>query len=112
MEIHGVWGRLPVPFGGARATGGALHGGGAAQEEIIREFEGSWTVSEEPGGGVAFGTLALRPALTPPYAHKIFLRQIREILQDVQDEVERWEGRPYPGAAGAETDQTAVPVAR
>lgn len=80
---------------------------------FIREFEGSWTVSEEPGGGVRVRhTLALRPALTPPYAHKIFLRQIREILQDVQDEVERWEGRPYPGAAGAETDQTAVPVAR
>ena len=41
-------------------------------------------------------TLALRPALTPPYAHKIFLRQIGEILDDVQAEVERWQGGTYP----------------
>ena len=113
MEIHGVRGRVSLPAGGARATGGALHGGGAAQEGFIREFEGSWTVSEEPGGGVRVRhTLALRPALTPPYAHKIFLRQIREILQDVQNEVERWDGQPYPASASAETDRAAIPVAR
>jgi hypothetical protein len=40
-------------------------------------------------------TLALRPALTPPYAHKIFLRQIGEILTDVKAEVERWDGAAY-----------------
>jgi hypothetical protein len=40
-------------------------------------------------------TLALRPALTPPYAHKIFLKQIREILQDVENEVAAWDGRGY-----------------
>lgn len=86
----------------------ALH-----KKGFIREFEGSWTVSEEPGGGVRVRhTLALRPALTPPYAHKIFLRQIRDILQDVQNEVERWDGQPYPASASAETDRAAIPVAR
>ena len=64
---------------------------------FIREFEGSWTVTEEPtlGGVRVRHTLALRPALTPPYAHKIFLKQIREILQDVENEVAAWDGRGY-----------------
>ena len=69
----------------------ALH-----KKGFIREFEGSWTVTNEPGGGVRVRhTLALRPALTPPYAHKIFLRQIGEILTDVKAEVERWDGAAY-----------------
>lgn len=69
----------------------ALH-----KKGFIREFEGSWTVSNEPGGGVRVRhTLALRPALTPPYAHKIFLRQIGEIFTDVKAEVERWDGAAY-----------------
>jgi len=70
----------------------ALHSKG-----FIREFEGSWRVTEEPGGGVRVRhTLALRPALTPPYAHKIFLRQIGEIFADVAAEVESWQGASYP----------------
>lgn len=70
----------------------ALH-----KKGFIREFEGSWTVTEEPklGGVRVRHTLALRPALTPPYAHKIFLKQIREILQDVQNEVAAWDGGGY-----------------
>jgi ribosome-associated toxin RatA of RatAB toxin-antitoxin module len=77
---------------GARYMEVALH-----KQGFIREFEGSWKVTEEPTGGVRVRhTLALRPALTPPYAHKIFLRQIGEILEDVQREVESWEGRTYP----------------
>ena len=31
----------------------------------------------------------------PPYAHKIFLRQIGEIFADVKAEVERWDGAAY-----------------
>ena len=65
---------------------------------FIREFEGSWRVSEEPGGGVRVRhTLALRPALTPPYAHKIFLKQIGDILTDVEREVASWGGRSTSG---------------
>ena len=76
---------------------------------FIREFEGSWRVTEEPTGGVRVKhTLALRPALTPPYAHKIFLRQIGEILEDVQNEVESWEGARYP-AQGNDLTQD-VPI--
>lgn len=72
---------------------------------FIREFEGSWRVTEEPSGGVRVRhTLALRPALTPPYAHKIFLRQIGEILEDVQTEVERWQGRAYPALVMGEDE--------
>jgi|TARA_B110000977_G_scaffold176330_1_gene231921 ribosome-associated toxin RatA of RatAB toxin-antitoxin module len=67
-----------------------------AKKGFIREFEGSWTVIPEASGGTRVKhTLALRPALTPPYAHKIFLKQIREILQDVEDEVELWGGEGY-----------------
>lgn len=77
------------------------------QQGFIREFEGSWKVTVEPTGGVRVRhTLALRPALTPPYAHKIFLRQIGEILEDVQKEVESWQGGSYP--ATAEKDAAAA----
>ena len=75
------------------------------EKGFIREFEGSWTVSEEMIDGVVGvrvrHTLRLRPALTPPYAHKIFLNQIREILRDVEDEVARWEGKTYVGSRTA-----------
>ena len=83
----------------------ALH-----KKGFIREFEGSWKVTEEPTGGVRVRhTLALRPAVTPPYAHKIFLRQIGEILDDVQREVESWEGQVYP-ARSLRTDDETEPV--
>jgi ribosome-associated toxin RatA of RatAB toxin-antitoxin module len=84
---------------------------------FIREFEGSWTVTEEPtlGGVRVRHTLALRPALTPPYAHKIFLKQIREILQDVENEVAAWDGRGYVVAddatvGGGRRPRTLFPV--
>ena len=77
----------------ARYMEGELH-----ERGFIREFEGSWRVSEEPGGGVRVRhTLALRPALTPPYAHKIFLKQIGDILTDVEREVASWGGRSTSG---------------
>ena len=80
----------------------ALH-----KKGFIREFEGSWKVIEEPTGGVRVRhTLALRPALTPPYAHKIFLRQIGEILEDVQKEVESWNGREYPSRSSSSATTT------
>ena len=71
------------------------------EKGFIREFEGSWTVSEdvETGGVRVRHTLALRPALTPPYAHKIFLKQIEGILKDVENEVAAWDGRGYRNAA-------------
>jgi hypothetical protein len=56
------------------------------------------------GGVRVRHTLALRPALTPPYAHKIFLRQIGEILQDVQKEVESWQGGEYPAKNAAKNE--------
>ena len=82
----------------------ALH-----KKGFIREFEGSWTVTEEPtlGGVRVRHTLALRPALTPPYAHKIFLKQIREILQDVENEVAAWDGRGYVVADDATVEAVA-----
>ena len=71
------------------------------EKGFIREFEGSWTVSEDvdTGGVRVRHTLALRPALTPPYAHEIFLKQIRGILKDVENEVAAWDGRGYRNAA-------------
>jgi hypothetical protein len=71
------------------------------EKGFIREFEGSWTVSEdvETGGVRVRHTLALRPALTPPYAHEIFLKQIEGILKDVENEVAAWDGRGYRNAA-------------
>ena len=76
---------------------------------FIREFEGSWQVSEEPTGGVRVRhALALRPALTPPYAHKIFLKQIREILQDVENEAAAWNGGGYAAAADRALAETAA----
>jgi hypothetical protein len=78
------------------------------EKGFIREFEGSWKVTEEPGGGVRVRhTLALRPALTPPYAKEIFLKQIREIFEDVQREVERWEGGAYPPLLAEEVNDAA-----
>ena len=84
---------------------------------FIREFEGSWRVSEEPGGGVRVRhTLALRPALTPPYAHKIFLKQIGDILTDVEREVASWGGEEYVGtrkkAGEGAGDAEPLPAAR
>lgn len=82
---------------GARYMEVALH-----KKGFIREFEGSWRVTVEPAGGVRVRhTLALRPALTPPYAHQIFLRQVGEILKDVEKEVERWQGGSYPAAVAS-----------
>ena len=62
----------------------------------------SWTVSEdvETGGVRVRHTLALRPALTPPYAHEIFLKQIEGILKDVENEVAAWDGRGYRKRGG------------
>ena len=104
-------GAFPPELSGARAYAGRLAVNEARdrrymearlhEKGFIREFEGSWTVSEdvETGGVRVRHTLALRPALTPPYAHKIFLKQIEGILKDVENEVAAWDGRGYRNAA-------------
>ena len=39
--------------------------------------------------------LMVQPKLTPPYASKIFVQQVEQILADVVQEIERWDA-PYP----------------
>ena len=37
----------------------------------------------------------VKPKLTPPYASKIFVQQVEQILEDVLNEIETWNGAAY-----------------
>jgi hypothetical protein len=37
----------------------------------------------------------VKPKLTPPYASKIFVQQVEQILEDVVNEIETWNGVVY-----------------
>lgn len=64
---------------------------------FLRRFEGSWAVEVLANGEVkVVHVLLVQPKLTPPYAHKIFVQQVEQLLADVVGEIERWAGVPYP----------------
>ena len=63
---------------------------------FLRRFEGSWAVQALDDGQVTVEhVLMVQPKLTPPYASKIFVQQVEQILADVVQEIERWDA-PYP----------------
>jgi ribosome-associated toxin RatA of RatAB toxin-antitoxin module len=63
---------------------------------FLRRFEGSWAVEALDDGQVKVEhVLMVQPKLTPPYASKIFVQQVEQILADVVQEIERWDA-PYP----------------
>jgi len=83
------------------------------QKGFVREFEGSWVVTPVGYGRVHVQhNLKLRPSLTPPYAHKIFIKQITAILEDVKAEVESWNdgdgGYPVPATREKEKECLSI----
>ena len=62
---------------------------------FLRQFEGSWVVEETSDGVRVEHTLMVQPKLTPPYASKIFVQQVEQIMEDVANEIASWNGARY-----------------
>ncbi|OUS47419.1 hypothetical protein BE221DRAFT_71507 [Ostreococcus tauri] len=62
---------------------------------FLRDFEGAWAVEDGPEGVRIEHTLMVKPKFTPPYASKVFVQQVDQILQDLLVEIESWNGAPY-----------------
>jgi len=62
---------------------------------FLKQFEGSWSVENTSEGVLIEHTLMVKPKLTPPYASKIFIQQVEQILEDVVNEIETWNGVVY-----------------
>ena len=62
---------------------------------FLKQFEGSWSVENTSEGVLIEHTLMVKPKLTPPYASKIFVQQVEQILEDVVNEIETWNGVVY-----------------
>jgi hypothetical protein len=68
---------------------------GRAGTGFLKQFEGSWSVENTSEGVLIEHTLMVKPKLTPPYASKIFVQQVEQILEDVLNEIETWNGAAY-----------------
>jgi hypothetical protein len=62
---------------------------------FLRQFEGAWSVEDSGDGVIIEHTLMVQPKLTPPYASKIFVQQVEQILEDVHVEIASWKGAEY-----------------
>lgn len=62
---------------------------------FLRQFEGSWSVENASDGVEIEHVLMVQPKLTPPYASKIFVQQVEQIMDDVAKEVASWRGAVY-----------------
>lgn len=62
---------------------------------FMKEMRGRWKVCETPGGGCLIDhVLSVKPVVVPPamigaFTKRIFAKQVRQILQDLVEELER-----------------------
>ena len=62
---------------------------------FLRQFEGSWSVENTSDGVEIEHVLMVQPKLTPPYASKIFVQQVEQIMKDIAKEIASWRGAVY-----------------